>query len=165
MVPTSNKDISRTKMDASTSSIVPIKRKVSQQAKASKKLRTSQEPNDKRFSFLSLPPELCNIVYGDVAEGCTATMLRDGTMIELGNLMPLSPQIDREYISVVALYAKTIKPDVHDFDFRHNVTFIIRLSAAELNVMPNITGPNSKTIDFWHDFRPTNFAGDYLMSR
>jgi hypothetical protein len=152
-------------MDFSIPSTVLINREVSQQAEARKKPRTSENTRNKRFPFLSLPPELRNIVYGYVAEGCTATIAKHGTMIELGNPMPLSPQIDYEYRSVVALYAKTIKTDVYDFDFRHIVTFINHLSAAELSVMPDITGSNSKSSIVSLNFRPTNFEDDYLMRR
>ena len=114
---------------------------------------------------MDLPAELRNLVYAEVAKDNIA-VLEKGTFTDNSAFSQVSAQIHNEYMPILALHAKAIKPTVVDFDFRHIVTFINRLSAAELNNLPSLTKSNGRNIEITlHFTNRAPFPDDYLLRR
>ena len=132
------------------------------QKKQEKKRQQSDAAQTAPFPFLTLPAELRNIVYGMVAEEYTA-YLKKRILTDRSNLVLVSRQIRDEYRPVSLLCAKNIQTKVVDFDFRHIVTFINRLSTTEVNALPNATKPGTRRIDVTLVF--SNNPADYYLLR
>jgi hypothetical protein len=98
-----------------------------------------------------------------VAEECTA-YLKKGKLTDRSKLALVNRQIRDEYHPVSLLCAKNIRTEVEDFDFRHIVTFINRLSTNEVNALPNVTKPGTRRIDVTLVFSK-NPADYYLLRR
>ena len=140
--------------------------------KASRKRRNPGKPkpqkhnnqNDGPFPFMNLPPELRNIVYAEAAKDNVA-VIEKSTFTDNSALSQVSAQIHNEYMPILALNAKAIQTTVLDFDFRHVVTFINRLSAAELNALPSINKSDTRPIDISLRFNPFEAFHDYHLGR
>lgn len=137
--------------------------RLARQRKQEKKRRQRNAAQPAPFLFLNLPAELRNIVYGMVAEECTA-YLKKGKVTDRSNLALVNRQIRDEYHPVSLLCAKGIRTEVEDFDFRYIVTFINRLSTNEVNALPNATKPGTRRIDVTLVFSK-NPADYYLLRR
>jgi hypothetical protein len=94
---------------------------------------------------MNLPAELRNLVYAEVARSRTAH-LRKGMLTDNSALLYVNSQVHAEYKAMIQ-FAQTIKTDVTDFDFRHIVTFLNRLSTAELNALPSLTRPEGRSVE------------------
>jgi hypothetical protein len=114
---------------------------------------------------MDLPAELRNLVYGSVAKGRTA-FLENGTLTDNSSLLQVNSQVHDEYIPMLFQFAKVIKTDVVDFDFRPIVTFLNRLSAAELNALPSLTRPSRRSVDIALRFSyVSEYPDDKLLRR
>jgi hypothetical protein len=114
---------------------------------------------------MHLPPELRNLVYAEVARGRVA-YLKKGTLTDNSSLLQVNTQVHDEYIPMLIQFAKAIKTDVIDFDFRHIVTFFNRLSAAELSALPSLTRPDGRSVEISLLFSYIlNRSDDYLLRR
>ena len=133
------------------------------QKKQEKKRQQTNATQTAPFPFLTLPAELRNIVYGMVAEEYTA-YVKKRILTDRSNLALVNRQIRDEYHPVSLLCAKNIQTKVVDFDFRHIVTFINRLSTSEVNALPNATKPGTRRIDVTLVFS-NNPADHYLLRR
>ena len=123
------------------------KRKAARQTKTKsrKSKRTKNFHDDGPSRLLELPAELRNTIYAYAAEGRTAYLKKGQRQLtDNSPLLATNHQLREEYTVILLLYAKTIKAEVIDFDFRHIVTFLNNLSTGELNALPNITGPQYK---------------------
>ena len=131
-------------MAVSTRSSTAHKRKAPQKIKRPTQAKRPQRSKHGRraerpFRFMDLPPELRNNVYVLYAEDRTA-FLSKSTLTDNSPLLQVNSQIRHEYFPFI-VFAKVIKTEVDNFDFRHIVTFINRLSAAELHGLPASTQP------------------------
>ena len=133
------------------------------------KSRKNNKQKDELFPFMDLPPELRNLVYAEAASD-QAAYLGKGTLTDGSALFRVSSQVHDEYLPILALHAKAIQTDVLDFDFRHIVTCVNRLAAAELNGLPSTAGPRANTeprsIEITLRFANSVFwPDDYLLRR
>ena len=130
---------------------------VVQKIKPGKPKSTKKSRKQVPFRFLELPGELRNIVYAYAATGRTAQLKKgQRQLIDNSALSLANDQIRDEYAPMIPLYAKVIKAEVVDFDFRHIVTFINHLSTAELNALPNVAGPSTRKIEITLCLNPKN---------
>ena len=86
------------------------------------------------MSFLELPAEIRNIVYEDVVDGLPEGYLsyRTRSILSSRSALPrVSRQVREEFQAVLYLRASRIIAEVKNFDFRHIVTFLNRLSDKE----------------------------------
>jgi hypothetical protein len=100
----------------------------------------------KPFHFLDLPAELRNLVYKMVAEDQTA-VLKNRELRDTSGLLDIDDQIRNEYLPMLLTYAATIEAEVNNLDFQNIVTFLNRLSDAEVNTLPNATKPAVRPIE------------------
>ena len=119
-----------------------------QPASAQADFATQLKADPSKYSLLlNLPPEIRNLVYeytyastGGVRLPCKASRRYLATR---SALCRANKQVHNEFLTAAWLLA-----DVHtvalDFDFRHIVTFLNRLSEGELDALPNITLPSSR---------------------
>lgn len=112
-----------------------------------------------------MPAELRNIVYADVASDATISLGKDGSLTENSNIRLAGPQLRGEYDPILLVCAKEVKTEVHEYEFRHIVTFINRLSTAELNSMPNINSTPARRIEVTMFFCRMNFPDGYFLRR
>ena len=139
------------KMAAATTAARSRKRKALKQAsqRAAKRAKTAAMPptTTKPFQFFDLPAELRNLVYQKIVQEQTASI--GGRLTDHSGLLPVHaiPQLSDEYIPVLLLYASRLKATVIDFEFGKRVTFINRLSDAEVNTLPTATKSGTRKID------------------
>lgn len=96
--------------------------------------------------FLALPPELRNHVYSFVAADAPPVVLHPktrGRRLSKSPLMTLSKQVSEEYQAMLYFSVPGITAYVKDFDFGHVVTFLNKLSEAEVKALPSLNTANA----------------------
>ncbi|UPX16210.1 uncharacterized protein EKO05_0006624 [Ascochyta rabiei] len=91
-----------------------------------------QHDSNKRCAFLSLPRELRDEVYKHLLESDSSTTMKQRNFIIKSGLVGTNRQICEEFLDAVLFYAPTINTTVRNHNFAHIVTFLNRLSAAQL---------------------------------
>jgi hypothetical protein len=163
-------------MASSTQTSAPLKRQAPQNIDMRKLRRTEGGQDDQPrgsqeaqpFRFFDVPAELRNVVYAYMVEGQTAYIYFDGYVTDISSYQFVSEQFTNEYSAILAHCAGAIKVEVMDFDFRSVVTFINRLSAAELDNFASVTKPSSKIFRIsllLCRMRESEFADGYLLHR
>lgn len=101
------------------------------------------------FRLLDLPAELRNNIYEKVAESETAhlSVRTRGNLASASALSRVNRQIRNEFLPIIYICAPKIVARVSNFDFRHIVTFLNRLSEAELQTLPSVTRPNERKME------------------
>lgn len=133
-----------------------------QNAKASKV--TASVGHKVGFRFFDLPGELRNVVYQVIAETQTATL--DGrTFKDDSGLLHRDSPLREEYLPVLLLHAAEIKTFVEDFDFRHIVTFINRLSNAEVTTLAETARPKQRSLNIKLFIYSDAVKNEYLLRR
>ncbi|KAK5137393.1 hypothetical protein LTR08_008971 [Meristemomyces frigidus] len=103
---------------------------------------------DELSIILDLPPELRNHIYLMVLEDtdlCLSHLRHKKALATKSPLPRLNKQIHNEFFNVASL-AGSISTSAFDFDFRHIVAFLNRLSDAELRVLPGVNTPAERCI-------------------
>lgn len=106
-----------------------------------------QDPNELSL-LLDLPADIRNIIYAMVLGNTEARLSRNSAKNNLATTSALprvNKQVRAEFMAMVWLSAD-IQTTVLDFDFRHIVTFLNRLSDAELQALPSISVPASRKV-------------------
>ena len=108
------------------------------------------QKQNKLFMFVDLPAELRNKIYEFAAEDETAALCpkRRGRLTSKSPLSMVSHQIRDEYLGVLCMAMGEIKALVKNFNFRHIVTFLNRLTDAELNSLSTRAHPSPRSIRF-----------------
>ncbi|KAK5123166.1 hypothetical protein LTR85_003364 [Meristemomyces frigidus] len=128
----------------------PRKRKRSATTKTLATFATQLKRNVNEVSLLDLPAELRNAIYMMLLEGTKVRLSRVRSMKPLASesaLPRVNKQVRNEFLSIALLSA-----DIHttslDFDFRHIVSFLNRLSEAELQALSSTSTniPSERTI-------------------
>lgn len=98
--------------------------------------------------LLDLPAELRNTIYTMVLEDTEVLLSRNTTKkaLAVGCALPRVNKQVRDEFMAVALLSADIRTTAMDFDFRHIVTFLNRLSDAELKALPSVTVPSQRRI-------------------
>jgi hypothetical protein len=108
-------------------------------------------------------------MYAYAAEDSSAYLKKGQLQLTDDSALPLvNDQIREEYARIPALYAGTIQAEVVDFDFRYIVTFLNRLSAVELNTLPNIAALSTRKIEITLSISPMEeweFIDSHLLKR
>jgi hypothetical protein len=111
----------------------------------------SQQPrhdtntNNTPCAFLSLPRELRDEIYKHVLESDRSVSLKQHTFITKTNLASTNRQICEEYLDAVLFCAPIINTTVRNHNFAHVVTFLNRLSEAQLNRLKSGAAAKSRT--------------------
>jgi hypothetical protein len=108
---------------------------------AARPLKTS-----KPFCFLDLPAELRNLVYEKVAKHQIA-ILEKGELTDNSELLDVNIRIRNEYYPILLHHASRIMAEVVNFDFQKVVTFLNRLSDADINALPSTTKSATRPIE------------------
>ncbi|KAK3700973.1 hypothetical protein LTR37_015679 [Vermiconidia calcicola] len=116
-------------------------------SKRTKKSTKNKETPD-RFPLLKLPAELRNNVYEKVSEDTTAYISKRtrGRLACSSSLLRVSRQVRDEFLPILMLHASEIVAKVEEFNFRHLVTFLNRLSDLELKSLSTSAQVSSRTI-------------------
>lgn len=83
-------------------------------------------------SFLSLPRELRDEIYKHILETDSSITMKQRNFITKTGLVGTNSQICSEYLDAVLFHAPVIKTTVRNHNFAHVVTFLNRLSEAQL---------------------------------
>ncbi|KAJ4333762.1 hypothetical protein N0V95_009349, partial [Ascochyta clinopodiicola] len=86
-----------------------------------------------RCGFLSLPRELRDEIYKHLLEFDTSTTMKQRNFITKSSLVATNRQICDEFLDAVLFYAPIINTTVRNHNFAHIVTFLNRLSSAQLS--------------------------------
>lgn len=97
--------------------------------------RKRKRPRRRPFRLLDLPAELRNCVYEQVAWEQRAYATKKGHLVDLSGLLEVSHQIRDEYYPILSFTTRRIEARAYNFDFRHIVTLLNRLSSTELDSM------------------------------
>jgi hypothetical protein len=95
----------------------------------------SRQRNDTLPSFLALPRELRDEIYKHVLEQDQSSMLKSGSrnnIVTRCSLARVNNQISEEFLDAALFYAPVITATVRNHNFAHIVTFLNRLSQAQL---------------------------------
>ncbi|KAK4543647.1 hypothetical protein LTR36_005292 [Oleoguttula mirabilis] len=106
-----------------------------------------QNPNEVSL-LLDLPAELRNTIYMMVLDDTEVLLARVRNMKALAaeSALPrVNKQVRDEFLSTATLAANIHTTSI-DFDFRHIVAFLNRLSDAELQALPSANIPNERKI-------------------
>lgn len=130
-----------------------------------KRRQLLHQGRDTSFPFLYLPAELRNTIYEKVCEGQPQAYLisrAKGHLACRSALPRVSRQVRDEFLPVLYLCACELIASVKDFDFRHIVTFINRLSDTEMKaILPTIDTPSLRLmtveLTFEHKLEYGNF--------
>ncbi|SMY20496.1 unnamed protein product [Zymoseptoria tritici ST99CH_1A5] len=99
------------------------------------------------FPFLSLPPELRDLVYQQIAGSTPVTLPgppRKCKLVGRSSLLSTSRQIRDEFLGVLDTHATPIMTTVVDFNFSHIIRFLDHLSDRELHALPTVDAPSSR---------------------
>lgn len=101
-----------------------------------------------RSLLLELPAEIRNSIYEEVAADSQALISRRhrGTLLSKSGLGRLSRQVRSEYHAALYLYAPKITARVKNSDFGHVVTFLNRLSDAEMRALPSVQVASNRRV-------------------
>lgn len=119
-------------------------------------IKRQRQQDDAPFRFFDLPAELRNHIYAYVAENCTV-YLKQTTPVAPKSLTQVSRQTEEELLPILLLHAPAIHTTVIDYDFRHIVTFLNRLTAAELDSLPTLSSSATRKITIRLQFRRLDF--------
>ena len=86
------------------------------------------------------------MIYEFAAQQSTA-FVKGRQLTDRSGLLEVSAQLREEYLPILILNAPKIQIEVTNFDFRHAVTFINRLSTIELSTLPTFTTPSTRKIE------------------
>lgn len=95
--------------------------------------------------FLALPRELRDEIYKHVLESGEkrAVTLQNRDFITKSGLIGVNSQIKEEFLDAVLFFAPVIHTTVRNHNFAHIVTFLNRLSEAQLHKLAAAATPNS----------------------
>ena len=99
--------------------------------------------------FLALPRELRDEIYRhvlDQEEDATKSIYKSRNVVTRCGLVGVNSQIFEEFIDAVLFYASEIVMTVKNHNFAHVVTFLNRLSEAQLNQLRKL-GPEASEKD------------------
>ena len=85
-----------------------------------------------RCAFLALPRELRDEIYKHVLESDSSVTMNQRNFITKSGLIATNSQICEEFLDAVLFYAPVINTTVRNHNFAHVVTFLNRLSEAQL---------------------------------
>jgi hypothetical protein len=83
-------------------------------------------------AFLALPRELRDEIYKHVLGPDSSVTMKQRNFITKSGLVGTNNQICEEFLDAVLIYAPVIKTTVRNHNFAHVVTFLNRLSEAQL---------------------------------
>ncbi|KAJ4400941.1 hypothetical protein N0V91_008320 [Didymella pomorum] len=95
--------------------------------------------------FLALPRELRDEIYRHVLTtgDKRAVTLQNRDFITKSGLIGVSSQVKEEFLDAVLFFAPVIHTTVRNHNFAHVVTFLNRLSEAQLRKLAAAATPNS----------------------
>ncbi|KAK5123162.1 hypothetical protein LTR85_003360 [Meristemomyces frigidus] len=99
--------------------------------------------------FLALPAELRNLVYSYAAGNVASAVLRPqvrGKLLTQAALNTVSKQVSQDFQAMLYLSVPGVTAYVKDFDFGHVVTFLNKLSAAEMGALSTLTVPTERKV-------------------
>ncbi|KAI5366452.1 hypothetical protein Slin14017_G040920 [Septoria linicola] len=99
------------------------------------------------FPFLKLPRELRDEVYRHAVESEHSTTLENRNLVTKSGLVGVNDQICEEFLDAVLFYAPVITTTVRNHNFAHVVTFLNRLSEAQLTRLKSPTNMPSTLED------------------
>lgn len=134
----------------------------------SKRKGISKKKSDKPFPLLDLPAELRNNIYEKVLENQPKVYLSKRTRGNLASqsaLARVSRQVRNEFLPVMYLCAGEIIASVQNFDFRHIVTFLNRLSDKEMTALVETPSSRKMKIEltFTSSFRSNRFSEEFAL--
>lgn len=103
--------------------------------------------NATHFPFLKLPREIRDEVYRHIVESEHSTTLKSCNLVTKSGLVGVNDQICEEFLDAALFYAPVIDTTVRNHNFAHAVTFLNRLSEAQLARLKS----SSKTLSTSND--------------
>jgi len=111
----------------------PQKRKeLSLEAAISPPSKRPRHESSARCAFLELPRELRDEIYKHVMGSCGSITMKQRDFVTNSSLAGTNNQICEEFLDAVLFYAPSIETTVRNHNFAHIVTFLNRLSEAQL---------------------------------
>jgi hypothetical protein len=86
-----------------------------------------------RCAFLALPRELRDEIYKHVLGSESSVTMKQRNFITKSGLVGTNSQICEELLDAILMYAPVINTTVRNHNFAHVVTFLNRLSEAQIN--------------------------------
>ena len=106
---------------------------------------TAQTPTATPFRLFDLPGELSNLIYQKIAEDQSAWLNPKIQLVDDSGILEID-ELREEYYQMLLLHAGHIYTTVRDCNFRYIITFLNRLSEAELKALPTTTKPSTRSI-------------------
>ncbi|KAL6703075.1 hypothetical protein ACN47E_010212 [Coniothyrium glycines] len=124
-------EASQPKVMARNTSIMPKQEVTSSESAEAPHPKQPQQESYPRCAFLELPRELRDEIYKHVMHPRSVT-LKQRNLITQSGLVGTNNQIREEFLDAVLFYAPVIHTTVLNHNFAHVVTFLNRLSEAQL---------------------------------
>lgn len=107
--------------------------------------RTKLSPettNSKPFRLFDLSAELRNVVYEKIAEEQSAEIRSSKSLlVDKSGMLKIGDKLRDEYLPILLLHASKISVALMMFDFGKLITFLNRLSDAEVCALPSVSKP------------------------
>lgn len=138
-------------MASSTTKVNSLKRKAADgppNITPKRVMSSPGRPKANSIRLFDLPAELRNLVYEKVGETQIARVRSPKVFLTDGSgLLDIDDQLRREYLPILLLNAVKIQVKVFSFNFGSLITFLNRLSNAEINALPSAANRNIREVE------------------